>query len=95
MPPPTSGVLAELECCEGKLAGWKRGSDGSLRDDEPVLVCLTCGGGWRRACEGIARDSILGERGDEAGGGGICKLRAASLEGIDDAERWARGSLYS
>jgi hypothetical protein len=29
--------LAELECCEGKLAGWKRGSVGSLSDDEPVL----------------------------------------------------------
>ena len=36
---PVAGVLAMEECCEGKFAGWKRGSDGSFNG--PV-GCLRC-----------------------------------------------------
>lgn len=36
---PEAGVLAEDECEEGKLAGWKRGSDGSFR---ALLCCWRC-----------------------------------------------------
>jgi hypothetical protein len=56
---------------EAKLAGWKRGSDGSLKfaavPDEDWRACT---GGRRRACDGMARDStpILGES-----GGGILR----------------------
>lgn len=50
------GVFAALEFDEGKLAGWKRGKEGSFRLLEPVLCCLP---GLRRgAWEGIARVSV-------------------------------------
>lgn len=50
------GVFAALEFDEGKLAGWKRGREGSFRLLEPVLCCLP---GLRRgAWEGMARVSV-------------------------------------
>jgi hypothetical protein len=52
---PSSGVDCMLLWDEGKLAGWKRGNEGSFK--EPVLArreplpCLECmargAGGWR------------------------------------------------
>lgn len=60
------GVLPQLEFGDWKLAGWKRGSEGSLRFDEP-LVGLP--GRRRGAWEGMARESdpVLAERGPAGG----------------------------
>jgi hypothetical protein len=79
---PVVGVAAALEFWdEAKLAGWKRGSDGSLKfaavPDEDWRAWT--GGLLRRACEGMASDStpILGDS-----GGGILR------SGRGDMERW-------
>lgn len=62
---PVVGVPETLEFWDGKLAGWKRGSEGSLSwAAVPVEFWRICGGGWRRACDGMARDVILGESGE-------------------------------
>lgn len=37
---PAVGVVCKLECAEGKLAGWKRGRPGNLRDPGPFAVVL-------------------------------------------------------
>jgi len=82
-------VAAALELWDKvKLAGWKRGSDGSLKLaavlDEDWRACT---GGLRRACDGMARDStpILGESG---GGILLCSERG-------DMECRARSREYN
>lgn len=65
---PVTGVAAALELWEPKLAGWKRGREGSLKSAELVEECWRPGGGRRGACDGSARLSILlGENGDMGG----------------------------
>lgn len=67
---PVAGVAAALEFCEGKFAGWKRGRDGSLSCAAVPEECWReCGEGRiRRACDGMARDSIFGDSGELVGG---------------------------
>lgn len=63
---PVIGVFAWLEFCdEAKFAGWKRGSDGSLRCPGAFDDPRDGGPGRRRACDGMAIGSdSLGERGE-------------------------------
>ena len=65
---PVPGVRpGGVEFCEGKLAGWKRGREGSLRAAAVPDEC------WRPRAPGrirrlgfrIERESILGDSGDE------------------------------
>ena len=77
-----AGVAAELEFCEeGKFAGWKRGRDGSLKAAaDPEECWRLCGmARARRACDGMARDSILGDSGEP--GGGMVDLRSGRALG--------------
>jgi hypothetical protein len=64
---PVIGVTAWLEFWDdAKLAGWKRGRDGSLRCPEDVAFedWRELRFGRRRACDGMASGSDLGERGE-------------------------------
>ena len=64
-----TGVAARLEPCEdAKLAGWKRGSDGSLSWPGPFDDRRALGPGRRRACDGMSRGPDLGESGDVTDG---------------------------
>jgi hypothetical protein len=62
---PVTGVTAWLEFWEdAKLAGWKRGSEGNRKcpgafeDGRPLRA------GRRRACDGMASGSALGDNGE-------------------------------
>jgi len=62
---PVTGVFAELEFCdEAKFAGWKRGSEGNLRCPGAFDDWRDVGPARRRACDGMAMDSDLGDRGE-------------------------------
>jgi hypothetical protein len=64
---PETGVTAALEFWEdAKLAGWKRGKEGSLRWAAGPLLedWREVGAGRRRGCEGMAMGSPLGDRGE-------------------------------
>jgi hypothetical protein len=67
-----------LEFCEGKLAGWKRGSDGRRSDaavpDEGWRVVGR--GRMRRFGDGMLMPCILGDSGEEVVGGIMCLLSA-------------------
>jgi hypothetical protein len=79
---PETGVTAALEFWEeAKLAGWKRGKEGSLRWAAGPLLedWREVGAGRRRACEGMAMGSPLGDRGELTDG----MLRAVDIvEGV-------------
>ena len=62
---PVTGVTAWLECWEdAKFAGWKRGKDGNLRCPGLFEDWRWWRSGRRRACEGMASGSALGDRGE-------------------------------
>lgn len=62
---PVTGVPDALELGVPKLAGWKRGNDGSRRCIAGPLVDDWRDWTWgRRRPEGMARGSVLGERGE-------------------------------
>jgi hypothetical protein len=62
---PVTGVPAWLEFWDdAKLAGWKRGSDGSLRCPGPLEDWRELRFGRRRACDGMASGSDLGDKGE-------------------------------
>ena len=47
---PEAGVDAKLDDCDGKLAGWNRGSEGSFRPDEREDEPLARIAGRRAEC---------------------------------------------
>lgn len=69
-PAPVSGVPTGLLCVDAKLAGWKRGRDGSLRGAVlarhwplPGLAFMLRGDGGRRG----SKRSNCGDSGDRDG----------------------------
>lgn len=90
---PVAGVAATLEFCEeAKLAGWKRGREGSRSAAAVPDECwrLWGTGRTRREDEGMPRFCILGDSG-EPGGGMVCCFSAERGDMSMEAGWWFRG----
>lgn len=93
------GVLAVEDCCEGKLAGWKRGRDGSFSEPlwfrrcEFAAAATAADLGWSPRCEGGCMFSYR-EAGSKRGESGDWGLMAGEGRGEGIRFRFAaRGDI--